>query len=271
MTKHEQSWHEHTAATELAAAAGRALIALRARSGQGRALGSEGDRCAQQLLMAGLSDRFPGDRVRSEESRDEGPLSTSSGRMWIVDPLDGTREYSEGRSDWAVHVALAVDGRPVVGAVALPALGIVLSTATPPVVPIAPAVLRMVVSRTRPPDFVPGVAERLGAEVVPMGSAGAKIAAVVRGEAELYVHAGGQYEWDSAAPVAVALAAGFHAGRLDGSPLRYARPDPWLPDLVVCHPAVTGRVTEALSALVDRPDPAEQVPETGGSSSGPRT
>jgi 3'(2'), 5'-bisphosphate nucleotidase len=166
--------------------------------------------------------------------------------VWIVDPLDGTREFSEGRDDWAVHVALAIDGEPVVGAVALPALGLVLGTGAPP--PLSPAakVPRVVVSRSRPPEFVAAVAERLGAVVAPMGSAGAKIAAVIRGEAEVYLHSGGQYEWDSAAPVAVALATGLDATRLDGSPLRYARPDPWLPDLMVIHPDLTDAVTAAL-------------------------
>lgn len=198
--------------------------------------------------MALLADRFPHDRVRSEEADRDVVLPTDRGRVWIVDPLDGTREYGEGRADWAVHVALAVDGVPVVGAVALPGLDTVLSTAHPPPLPERPTVPRMVVSRSRPPAFVPLVAGRIGAQVVQMGSAGAKIAAVVRGEAEVYVHAGGQYEWDSAAPVAVALATGLHASRLDGSPLRYARPDPWLPDLVVCHPSLAADVLGSLAA-----------------------
>ena len=201
---------------------------------------------SHQLLMARLADRFPGDRVRSEEADQSEVLGSESGRVWIIDPLDGTREYSEGREDWAVHVALAVNGEPVVGAVALPAMGLVLSTANPPMLKPPSDVPRMVVSRSRPPDFVPSVAARLGAEIVPMGSAGAKIAAVIRGEAEVYVHAGGQYEWDSAAPVAVAVAMGLHATRLDGSPLHYSQPDPWLPDLVVCHPALAVEVMAAL-------------------------
>ncbi len=184
----------------------------------------------------------------------------TSGRVWIVDPLDGTREYSEGREDWAVHVALAVDGEPrgrgggparsrrwCWGPVTRPGRS---APASPP---------RLVVSRTRPPEFVPFVAERLGAVTVPMGSAGAKIAAVIRGEAEVYVHAGGQYEWDSAAPVAVALAGGFHASRLDGSPLRYSQPDPWLPDLVVCHPTFTEAVLGALAGWTDADQPVESA------------
>ena len=237
---------EHGHAVEWAAEAGAALIELRGGELTGRELGDEGDRQSHRLLTARVADRFPEDRVRSEEADRSEVLGSESGRVWIIDPLDGTREYSEGREDWAVHVALAVDGAAVVGAVALPAMGLVLGTAHPPTLAPPSSVPRMVVSRTRPPAFVPALAERLAAETVPMGSAGAKIAAVIRGQAEIYVHAGGQYEWDSAAPVAVALAMGLHASRLDGSPLRYARPDPWLPDLVVCHPDLADAVMQAL-------------------------
>jgi 3'(2'), 5'-bisphosphate nucleotidase len=238
---------EHRAAAEFAAEAGDRLIALRNQSTLGRALGGEGDQLSHHLLMGLVAERFPGDRVRSEEADRSVALDSALGRVWIIDPLDGTREYSEGREDWAVHVALAVDEEPTVGAVALPALGVVLGTGDPPALAEPAVVPRMVVSRSRPPKFVPVVAERLGAVTVPMGSAGAKIAAVIRGEAEVYVHAGGQYEWDSAAPVAVAISCGLHASRLDGSPLRYSQPDPWLPDLVVCHPTLTEAVLDALS------------------------
>ncbi len=239
---------EHRAAARLADEAGALLLDLRARIEPGRERGAEGDRGSHQLLMRRLAEQFPDDRIRSEEAEQSEALPDESGRVWIIDPLDGTREFSEGREDWAVHVALAIDGDPVVGAVALPAIGTVLSTGDPPRPgdPLEPP--RLVVSRSRPPAFVPLVAGALGATTVPMGSAGAKIAAVIRGEAEVYVHAGGQYEWDSAAPVAVARAGGFHASRLDGSPLRYAQPDPWLPDLVVCHPAFTDAVLAALAA-----------------------
>ena len=239
---------EHRAAGELASEAGRALMELRARSEPGRELGAAGDRLSQRLLMERMAERFPTDRVRSEEADRAEQLDSASGRVWIIDPLDGTREYSEGREDWAVHVALAVDGVARVGGVALPAMDVVLGTEDPPALAAPAAVPRLVVSRSRPPEFVPLVAERLGATTVPMGSAGAKIAAVIRGVAEVYVHAGGQYEWDSAAPVAVALATGLHASRLDGSPLRYSQPDPWLPDLLVCHPTLTGAVMDALAA-----------------------
>jgi 3'(2'), 5'-bisphosphate nucleotidase len=237
---------EHKAAAELAGEAGVALIEHRRGSTPGKALGAEGDQISHRLLMERLADRFPDDRVRSEEADQSVALGGVSGRVWIIDPLDGTREYSEGREDWAVHVALAMDGEPLVGAVALPALEVVLSTGSPPALAAPAAVPRMVVSRSRPPEFVPAIAERLGAVTVPMGSAGAKIAAVIRGEAEVYVHAGGQYEWDSAAPVAVALASGLHASRVDGSPLRYSQSDPWLPDLVVCHPTLADAVLDAL-------------------------
>jgi 3'(2'), 5'-bisphosphate nucleotidase len=239
---------ENEAAADIAEQAGHLLVELSRHTEPGQARGKEGDRQAHQLITGLIGERFPDDRIRSEEGDRSTPLDTSAGRVWVVDPLDGTREYSEGRDDWAVHVALVVNGHPLVGAVALPALGLVLGTGAPP--PVAPpaAVARMVVSRSRPPQFIPALAERLGAITVPMGSAGAKIAAVIRGQAEIYVHDGGQYEWDSAAPVAVALASGLHAARLDGTPLSYARPDPWLPDLVVCHPDLTVAVTEALEA-----------------------
>jgi 3'(2'), 5'-bisphosphate nucleotidase len=237
---------DHAAAAELARAAGALLAELQQGDLEGKALGAEGDRRSHELLLELLAGRFPNDRVRSEEDDQSEALATDVGRVWIVDPLDGTREYSERRTDWAVHVALSVHGAPAVGAVALPGLDLVLGTGDPPPLPSLPSHPRMVVSRTRPPEFTPFVAERLGAETIPMGSAGAKISAVVRGEAEVYVHAGGQYEWDSCAPVAVALAAGLHASRIDGSPLRYARPDPWLPDLIVCHPSLADAVLDAV-------------------------
>lgn len=240
---------ENEVAVSLAEEAGRGLVELRSRSDGGKAVGAEGDRLSHRLIVDALRKRFPGDRIRSEESTRAEPIDTSDGRVWIVDPLDGTREFGEGRTDWAVHVALSVDAEPVVGAVALPGLELVLHTGSPPTVARPEAKPRIVVSRTRPPVFMPAMLDRMGAVEVPMGSAGAKIAAVIRGEAEIYVHAGGQYEWDSAAPVAVALAAGLHASRIDGSPLRYAQPDPWLPDLIVCHPELAPAVLLALQEL----------------------
>jgi len=240
---------EHRVAAELAEEAGGLLLGLREdRSIPGERLGGAGDRLSHRRLTDRLAELFPADRMRSEEAEGPEEVGSSDGRVWVVDPLDGTREYAEGREDWAVHVALAVDGQALVGAVALPALGTVLSTALPPALPAAPSTPRMVVSRSRPPALASFVSERIGAEIIPMGSAGAKVAAVIRGAAEVYVHAGGMYEWDSAAPVAVALATGLHATRLDGSPLRYAQPDPWLPDLLVCHPAFTVEVSAALEA-----------------------
>jgi 3'(2'), 5'-bisphosphate nucleotidase len=240
---------EHRAAADIAERAGSLLLELRTATEPGRQRGAEGDSMAHQMIIGLLAEQFPDDRVRSEEADQSVPLGSDTGRVWIVDPLDGTREYSEGRDDWAVHVALSVDGLPLVGAVALPALGVVLGTGGPPALHRAADVPRVVVSRSRPPEFVPAVADLLGGVTVPMGSAGAKIAAVIRGEAEVYLHAGGQYEWDSAAPVAVALAQGLHATRLDGAPLRYAQPDPWLPDLLVCHPDLVAAVTGALGRV----------------------
>ena len=218
----------------------------RARPSDAAHLGAEGDRRSHELITAELHRRRPHDAVRSEEAELD-HAGRRGGRVWIVDPLDGTREFSEGRSDFAVHVALVEDGVAGVGAVALPAESLVLDSAHPPPIPASTAgPLRIVVSRTRPPAEAATVAARLGAETVPMGSAGAKIMAVLRGHADVYLHAGGQYEWDSAAPVAVALAAGLHASRLDGTPLVYGRRDPWLPDLLVCRPELAEQVLLSL-------------------------
>jgi 3'(2'), 5'-bisphosphate nucleotidase len=205
---------------------------------------------ANRRLLELLRAEHPQDPVLSEEAVDD-PRRHDAPRVWIVDPLDGTREFTEaGRTDWAVHVALWERGRGIVaGAVALPAQGEVLSTADPPdLPPVEHAPVRVVVSRTRPPAAARRVAAALGAELVGMGSAGAKAMAVVQGQVEVYMHGGGQYEWDSAAPVAVARSAGLHASRLDGSPLEYNRRDPWLPDLIICRPELAADVVRAAGA-----------------------
>jgi 3'(2'), 5'-bisphosphate nucleotidase len=241
-------------AAHLAERAGAALLALRAETGfaDAAALRAAGDRRSHELLVAELAAWRPADAVLSEEGVDD-PARLAAERVWIVDPLDGTREYGEeGRTDWAVHVALWArrPGGLLAGAIALPGQGVVYGTAAPPSVP-APGEgpLRLAASRTRPPAFLRELAERLGGVEVPMGSAGAKIAAVVSGQVDAYVHAGGQYEWDSAAPVAVACAAGLHASRVDGSPLEYNRADPRLPDLVVCRPELAEPILRALAAI----------------------
>jgi 3'(2'), 5'-bisphosphate nucleotidase len=239
---------EHRDAALLAEMAGRALVELRSDPPRLRDLGAEGDQLAHQLLVKELNRLYPDDDVRSEEGLEH---VSGNGRLWIIDPLDGTREFRQlGRTDWAVHVAMVVGGAPVVGAVALPALDMVLSTGKPtPLTPLEDgAPPRIVVSRSRPPEVAYDVAEAIGAVMVPMGSAGAKIAAVVLGAAEVYVHAGGQYEWDSGAPVAVALASGLHASRLNGDPLTYGAPDAWLPDLMVCRPEYAEAVLAVTTA-----------------------
>jgi 3'(2'), 5'-bisphosphate nucleotidase len=256
----------------LADRAGQVLLQVRDEMGyaDGKALKTAGDRAAHDLLRAELARWRPADAVLSEEddhSRiawQEGepasvrPERLGSNRVWIVDPLDGTREFSEeGRTDWAVHVALwssdsANPSHLAAGAVAMPAQHRTLATDYPPAYPPMPidngtgGSIRIAASRTRPPAFVTALAEEIGAELVPMGSAGVKIAAVVNGEADAYVHAGGQYEWDSAAPVAVALATGLHASRIDGSALKYNEADPKLPDLVVCRKDLAPRLLAAL-------------------------
>ena len=237
---------EHADAARIATAAGELLLELRETSElTGSALKDEADRRAHDRIMELLGETYPDDPILSEEGRDD-TARLSSSRAWIVDPLDGTREYGEGRTDWAVHVALAVDGVALIGAVALPGLQTVLSTDPAPALPAAhDGAPRMVVSRTRPPEITETVRAAIGAELVPMGSAGAKAMAVVRGEAEVYAHAGGQYEWDSAAPVAVAAAAGLHVSRMDGSPLRYNTSEVWLPDLLICRPELVAAVLAA--------------------------
>jgi 3'(2'), 5'-bisphosphate nucleotidase len=266
-------------AAELAEEAGKRLLDLRAEGGSPDELRKAGDRLSHEFLAAELAARRPGDAVLSEEGRDD-PARLAASRVWIVDPLDGTREFGEpGRTDWAVHVALWERGGLTAGAVALPAQGQVLGTAIPPVVPpgatllargddppeppdglkapvtsslgpwpLAGQKLRVVVSRTRPPAFLERLGELADLTLVPLGSAGAKAAAVIQGKADAYVHAGGQYEWDSAAPVAVAVAAGLHASRIDGSALRYNQPDPVLPDILICPTVLAKPLLDAIAA-----------------------
>jgi 3'(2'), 5'-bisphosphate nucleotidase len=269
-------------AHDLAAEAGKRLLALRASGDGPDDLRKAGDRLSHEFLTAELAARRPADAVLSEEGKDD-PARLAADRVWIVDPLDGTREFGEtGRTDWAVHVALWERGELTAGAVALPAQGQVLSTATPPPPPgraVADlpgstlsedsgaaaqgmvsaslngsgeddsAPLRVVVSRSRPPDFALRLAELLPVTLVPLGSAGAKAAAVICGEADAYLHDGGQYEWDSAAPVAVARSAGLHASRLDGSNLEYNRANPWLPDILICPAVLAAPLVDAIRVV----------------------
>jgi 3'(2'), 5'-bisphosphate nucleotidase len=251
---------DHGLARELAEEAGRGLLELRARGGFGDepdVLRKAGDRLSHEFLVAELARRRPGDVVLSEEGADD-PARLTAERVWIVDPLDGTREFGEpGRTDWAVHVALwerreaEGAGDLTAGAVALPAQGHVLSTLDPPLPADEPAGessrrLRVVVSRTRAPRFVQDISELISVELVPWGSAGAKVATVVCGETDAYIHGGGFYEWDTAAPVAVARAAGLHASRIDGSALAYNQVDLLMPDILVCRPALAGSLLQAI-------------------------
>jgi 3'(2'), 5'-bisphosphate nucleotidase len=246
---------DHHLAAELALLAGLRLLRLRTDAASAPDLRARGDRESDELLVAALRRARPGDGLLSEESVDD-HRRLGRRRVWIVDPLDGTREFGEaGRSDWAVHVALVDEGVPVAGAVALPARGLLRSTAAPaPLPPPRRTPPRLVVSRTRPPALVAPVAEQLGAEVVELGSAGAKAMAVALGEADVYLHAGGMYEWDSCAPVAVALASGLHCSRLDGRPLRYNNAEPSLPDLLVCRPELAAATLRAVVAASEARD-----------------
>lgn len=248
------STDDHALAHRLATEAGQLLVDLRAQmhadGAEGRELKDAGDLAAHNHLMTALGEHRPDDAVLSEEGKDDKARLTAD-RIWIIDPLDGTREFGEPpRDDWAVHVALVIEGQPVAGAVALPAQGITLSTHQPLDDP-GPTgdPLRFVASRTRPGPSADLLVEKLGAAMIPMGSAGAKTMAVVQGRADIYAHTGGQYEWDSCAPVAVANAAGLHTSRIDGSPLVYNNDDVYLPDLLVCRRELADQVLTALDGV----------------------
>jgi 3'(2'), 5'-bisphosphate nucleotidase len=238
-------------AAHLAHTAGRILLDVR-QSGlvSGASLGKAGDQTANQLLVHALRQQRPDDGLLSEEEKDN-LERLAHRRVWIIDPVDGTREYGEERADWAVHIGLSIDGVASIGAVALPALDVVLRSDRPQLLPPGAPIPRMVVSRTRPAKEALAVAETLAAELLPMGSAGAKAMAIVRGEAEIYLHTGGQFEWDSCAPVAVAAAHGLHVSRADGTPLVYNQADTYMPDLLICRPEWTERVLMAMRALTD--------------------
>jgi 3'(2'), 5'-bisphosphate nucleotidase len=240
-------------AAKLAADAGALLLELRKNSDlSGKQLGDAGDKTANEMLVAALRELRPDDGLLSEESKDT-VERLSKDRVWIIDPVDGTREYSEGREDWAVHVGLAIDGKPSVGAVSLPGLGLTLRSDLPITLPVRASKSRLVVSRTRPAKEAVAVAKILDAELIPMGSAGAKAMAIIRGEADIYLHSGGQYEWDNCAPVAVAKAHGLHCSRIDGSPLIYNQQDTYLPDLLICHKQDADRILELANKLEGEP------------------
>lgn len=245
---------DHAFAADLAFTTGQVLLDhrrehLAAGVLTGRELANVGDGAGQEHIAARLLAERPSDAVLSEEATDDA-VRLGCDRVWIVDPLDGTREYSENRHDWAVHIALWRGDSLVAGAVALPSVGETLCTVPASVVPSAPASrIRFAVSRSRASELVRAVAERVGAELVPMGSAGYKACAVVRGDVDAYLHSGGQYEWDSAAPVAVAEAAGLHTSRTDGSTLRYNQANPYLPDLLVCRAELSLDILSAIAEV----------------------
>ncbi|HEY8294795.1 MAG TPA: 3'(2'),5'-bisphosphate nucleotidase CysQ [Micrococcaceae bacterium] len=250
---------DHALAVRLAREAGALLLRLQgdalAEGLPGEQLKALGDLRSQEFLGDQLRRLRPGDAILSEEAADDDDRAGAR-RVWIIDPLDGTREFSEGRNDWAVHVALWCDGALLLGAVALPGLGITLdSGSNPGPVPATGRQLRLAVSRSRPSALVGWLAEELGAALVPMGSAGYKVGAVVRGEVDAYVHSGGQYEWDSAAPAIVAARHGLHVSRIDGSGLVYNQPDPYLPDLLVCRQELAPRLLGAIESFAGTPAP----------------
>ena len=216
---------------------------------RGRELGEAGDELAQSWISRVLSQHRPDDGFLSEEAADNQDR-LSKDRVWIVDPLDGTKEFATGRQDWAVHVALVEDGGPTHAAVGLPDLGVVFKSSDVRHVS-GPFAGKVAMSRNRPPAVAKHVAQALDFEVQPVGSAGAKAMHVLLGDYDAYVHAGGQYEWDQAAPVGVALAAGLHASRLDGTPLHYNNADTYIPDIVICRPELADDILDAAARYRD--------------------
>ena len=244
-----EEFDDHALAGALATAAGELLLQIRPTIEDPKELKAAGDARANVLILDRLRPARPDDAILSEESADD-LARLDHDRVWIVDPLDGTREYGElDRDDWAVHVALSISGTATIGAVALPAQGITYVTSPAPALAVrGDGPPRLVVSRTRPPAITDALQAALGAELVPMGSAGAKAMAIVQGRADIYAHAGGQYQWDSAAPVAVAAAAGLHVSRIDGSPLVYNDAERSLPDLLICRPEYAEGVIDVVRA-----------------------
>lgn len=241
---------DHLLADRLAASAGAMLHVTRETNlVEGRELGKAGDAVAHEWLCRVIRAQRADDGLLSEEGDPGAPDRQTRERVWIVDPLDGTREYSEGRHDWAVHVALTVGGKLEAAAVALPGLGALFSTAEPLSASDrnSDGPVRIAVSRTRPPDFAEQVAESVSGELVPLGSSGYKTLAVVRGEVDAYVHGGGQWEWDVAAPAGVAKHAGLHVSRVDGSEMVFNEPEPKLPDQLICRPELADRLLAAIA------------------------
>ena len=238
-------------AARLAVDAGKLLVTLRAEMTSAGApawqLMDTGDLASQRFIAQELAMARPADAVLSEEGYED-PRRFDTDRVWIIDPLDGTSEFGEhGRSDWAVHIALWDADHFAAGAVSIPALDLIFATDPPAVVPESGRSRpRLVTSRTRNPYVAVVIANALDADAFRLGSAGAKAMAVVTGEADIYVHDGGMYQWDSAAPAAVALAAGLHVSRIDGSPMVFNDRDPWLPDLLICRPEYADSALEAL-------------------------
>ena len=216
---------------------------------RGRELGEAGDDLAQNWIARVLEQHRPGDAFLSEEAADD-HSRLDNNRVWIVDPLDGTKEFATGRQDWAVHIALVEDGVPIHAAVGLPDLGVVFKSSDVRHVS-GPFAGKIAISRNRPPAVADAVADALGFETAKVGSAGAKAMHVLLGDYDAYVHAGGQYEWDQAAPVGVALAAGLHCSRLDGSPIKFNNEDTFIPDLLICRPELADEILEHAAAYAE--------------------
>jgi len=244
---------DHELAGRIAQEAGQMLVELRTdlmRQGfHYWDLKDEGDYAGHRFIVDGIKQARPDDVILSEEAADD-RARLAADRVWIIDPIDGTNEFAEpARHDWAIHIALWEQGDLTTAAVALPALQLTFHVSPASVLPDRTRLRpRLVTSRSRNPYSAVVVAHALGCDVVRLGSAGAKAMAVVMGEADIYVHDGGMYQWDSAAPAAVARAAGLHVSRIDGSPLTYNEASLWLPDLLICRPELAEPAITALNA-----------------------
>lgn len=195
-------------------------------------LAQAGDELAQNWIARVLAQHRPDDGFYPRRPR----IIPRGCRKTSVDcrPARWHKEFATGRQDWAVHIALVEDGVPLHAAVGLPDLGVVFRSSEVRAVS-GPFSRRIVVSRNRPPEIADYVGKHMDLQTVRLGSAGAKAMKVLLGDVDAYIHSGGQYEWDQAAPVGVAQAAGLHVSRLDGSQHQFNRADTYIPDLLICR------------------------------------
>lgn len=255
---------------DVAIEAGRLLLDLRATYGDldpadvdtANRLRKEADRASHLLIADRISAARPDDVILSEEGKDD-PARLVADRVWIVDPLDGTFEFGQGRSDFAVHIVLWVrdalsptGARLVASTVELPAQGLTRTDIDTPDVSFALPTdrpIRIVASRSRAPKWLPDavavLADRMGreVEVIDVGSVGAKVNEILCGRADAYVHDTGFYEWDVAAPYAVAHRYGLHASHVGGEPIRFNQDPPYVTSLLVSIPTLLDDLTSVFA------------------------